>query len=97
MLLATQHLVVKLQTCAVVLAKAFGKSASIAIVCVPDDEAATRIVRTLRGVNADCVVVVRCRYQANASKLTRSGANRVISEEAEARNAIAKCLEQLER
>jgi CPA2 family monovalent cation:H+ antiporter-2 len=73
-----------------------GESASLAIVCVPDDEAAARIVSALRRMNSDCVVMVRCRYQANASKLTRSGASKVISEEAEAANAIVKILERLD-
>ena len=54
--------------------------ASLTVVCVPDDEAAIHIVRTLRALNANCFVLVRCRYQANASKLRQSGANIVVSE-----------------
>lgn len=64
--------------------------ASLAIICVPDDETATRILQTLRAFNARCFVIVRCRYQANVSKLTKAGADSVISEEAEAGNAIAR-------
>jgi CPA2 family monovalent cation:H+ antiporter-2 len=66
--------------------------ASFAVICVPDDEAAICIVRTLRRMNADCFVLVRCRYEGNAIKLTRSGANRVVSEEVQAGAAILDIL-----
>jgi len=64
------------------------ETASLAVVCVPDDDAALRIVSTLRAMNANCFVLVRCRYQSNVARLTKSGANRVVSEETQASDAI---------
>jgi CPA2 family monovalent cation:H+ antiporter-2 len=71
------------------------EAASFAVICVPDDEAAICIVRTLRSMNADCFVLVRCRYEGNATKLTRAGANRVVSEEAQAGAAILDILAEV--
>jgi CPA2 family monovalent cation:H+ antiporter-2 len=66
--------------------------ASLAVVSVPDDEAAICIVRTLRAINANCFVLVRCRYEGNVTKLTKCGANRVVSEEAQACAALLDML-----
>ncbi len=67
---------------------AHAEGTSLAVVCVPDDDAAIRIVTTIRAMNADCFVLVRCRYQGNVARLTQSGANRVVSEETQASDAI---------
>ncbi len=75
---------------------AHAADASLAVLCVPDDEAAIRIVRALRAINADCFVLVRCRYHANASRLRKLGANEVVSEEAEASNALLRILTDLD-
>ncbi|OHB81035.1 MAG: hypothetical protein A2W31_10475 [Planctomycetes bacterium RBG_16_64_10] len=71
---------------------AHAEHAALAVVCVPDDEAALRTVRMFRAVNAHGFLVVRCRYRANMAKLRKSGADRVVSEEAEASNALLKIL-----
>jgi CPA2 family monovalent cation:H+ antiporter-2 len=68
------------------------EAASLAVVCVPDDDAALCIVRTLRTMNAKCFVVVRCRYEGNVTKLTASGADQVVSEEAQAGAALLDLL-----
>ncbi len=49
----------------------------------------------LRSMNASCTVVVRCRFQANASKLMTEGADSVVSEEAEAATALRRILSDL--
>jgi CPA2 family monovalent cation:H+ antiporter-2 len=74
---------------------AHAEDVSLAIVCVPDDDAALRIVNQLRSMNASCTVVVRCRFQANASKLKAAGADSVVSEEAEAAIALRRILRDL--
>jgi CPA2 family monovalent cation:H+ antiporter-2 len=66
-------------------------------VCVPDDEVATRLVRALRALNARGQIVVRCRYTANERMLRQAGANRVVSEEAEASVALRRILFDVER
>jgi CPA2 family monovalent cation:H+ antiporter-2 len=71
--------------------------ASVVVVCVPDDEMAIGIVNLLREVNPKCVVLVRCRFQENLPKLRRAGADRVVSEEAEASAAILKTLVDLDQ
>ena len=69
------------------------KDASIVVVCVPDDNAATRIVQNLRAMNSTCHVMVRCRYHANAATLTKLGANRVVSEEGQTSEALLRMLD----
>lgn len=61
-------------------------------VCVPDDEAAVRIVRAVRKLNQTGTLIVRCRYQINVGKLQQVGADRVVSEEAEASTALLRVL-----
>ncbi|WP_298868302.1 cation:proton antiporter [uncultured Gimesia sp.] len=61
-------------------------------VCVPDDESAVQIVRTIRKLNRTGTLIVRCRYQINVGKLKRVGADRVVSEEAEASIALLRIL-----
>jgi CPA2 family monovalent cation:H+ antiporter-2 len=72
-----------------------GESVMIAV-CVPDDEAALRIVRSIRKCNPAGVVIVRCRFLANAKKLLAAGADRVVSEEAEASLALLRIVEKFE-
>lgn len=67
----------------------------LAVVTVPDDEAARHVVGTIRLLNPTCTIIVRCRYQANAGPIRRAGANSVISEEAEAGGAILRLLGQV--
>ncbi len=64
-------------------------------ICVPHDESAGRIVRAVRKINSDGPLIVRCRYQANAEKLRRAGADQVVSEEAEASVALLRLLDTL--
>ena len=71
-----------------------GKSAMIAV-CVPIDETALAIVRSVRKLNATANVVVRCRYQANVNGLRSAGANQVVSEETEASLALLQIVETL--
>jgi CPA2 family monovalent cation:H+ antiporter-2 len=73
------------------------ESASAIVVCVPDDEAANRIVQNLRTANSRRQILVRCRYQANASRLRKSGASQVVSEEAEAGKALINVLSDIDK
>jgi CPA2 family monovalent cation:H+ antiporter-2 len=75
---------------------AFAHEASLVVVCVPNDEAALRIVRVLRSMNSQCIIVVRCRYQTRASDLRAIGANHVVSEEVEASNALLRIINGLD-
>ncbi len=67
----------------------------LAVVTVPNDDAARHVVSTLRLLNPACTIIVRCRYQASASRIRRAGADTVISEEAEAGGAILRLLGQV--
>ncbi|MEM8943779.1 MAG: cation:proton antiporter [Planctomycetota bacterium] len=69
--------------------------ASIIVVCVSRDDTAQRIVQAVRAENTECFLLVRCRYQINVEKLRQSGASRVVSEEAQANDAIVNILTQL--
>ena len=75
------------------LRAANAQQCDVAVVSVPNDDAALGIVRSLRKLNRGINIVVRCRYQSNISSLKRAGAARVVSEEAEASGAILKYCE----
>ncbi len=64
-------------------------------VCVPLDEVALQVVRAVRSIAPTTPMVVRCRYQSNASKLRAAGANHVVSEEAEASLALRQILDKV--
>ena len=58
--------------------------------CVPDDDVAIRLVGLLREWNPTGSIVVRCRYTANERLLRQAGANRVVSEETQASDALGR-------
>lgn len=76
-----------------VLRRADGHLVPLAVICVPNDAAALRIVRGLRVINPGCRVVVRCRYQGNIQPLVQAGATAVVSEEQQASEALLKLLD----
>jgi CPA2 family monovalent cation:H+ antiporter-2 len=67
----------------------------LAVVCVPDDDVATQVVRSLREVNREMSIVVRCRFQANMAAARKAGADAVVSEEAETSGVLLRLCEQL--
>lgn len=71
-------------------------NASLLVICIADDVAALRIVRRQRAGSADCYILVRCRFQANVSKLLDAGANQVVSEEAQASEGLLGVLALLD-
>ena len=75
-----------------ILHRAGVAEASIAVLSIPDDQAAVAIVHYLRKVNADCYVVVRCRYQSNVARLAKAGADEIVSEEAVASSEMLQML-----
>lgn len=75
-----------------VLKTAGADSIELAVICVPNDDAAVQVVGALRSVNKNCMILVRCRYLANTSVLEKAGANQVISEEAQASSALLAIL-----
>lgn len=68
--------------------------ARIIIVCVPDDAVALEIVKSLREISSDSIVLVRCRYLGHVTPLLAAGANEVVSEEKEASGALVKICER---
>jgi len=78
-----------------VLNRADAAQAQMAVICVPDDQIALQIVRTLNNVNSRCSVIVRCRYQVTESALRRAGAQTVVIEETEASVAVRRLLESV--
>ena len=78
-----------------VLDRADAAHVRLVVVCVPDDRVALQIVQSLRGMNSQCTVVVRCRYRSKVAALTKAGADSVVSEEAEASGALLRLLDRL--
>jgi len=66
----------------------------LAVVCVPNDDIALAIVRTLRAASRELKVIVRCRLLAKVRDLERAGADGVISEEAEASGPLIEMCER---
>ena len=80
-----------------ILDAAHVKEAGCIVVCVPDDDVAIRLVHALRELNPMGSIVVRCRYTANERMLRQAGANRVVSEEAQASDALRRILLDVEQ
>jgi len=76
-----------------VLDRAAAAHAQIAVVCVPDDQITVQIVKTLRTLNSQCAIVVRCRYQSSSPALQSAGAHTVVIEETEASMAVRRLLD----
>jgi monovalent cation:H+ antiporter-2, CPA2 family len=80
-----------------VLRRAAAPHWRLAVVTVPHDATALQIVKTLRRLNRQCTILVRCRYQSHIAGIRRAGANAVVSEELEASAGLLRLLEGLER
>lgn len=78
-----------------VLRRAHADRCRLAVVSVPDDEVANRIVRALRELNRTGTILVRCRYQSNIERAKKAGATAVVSEEAEASGALLRRCEKV--
>jgi CPA2 family monovalent cation:H+ antiporter-2 len=77
------------------LVRAGAADARVVVVSVPEDAAARDITTRLRALNPSALVLVRCRYQRHAPDLRAAGATIVVSEEAEAANALGRALERI--
>mgnify|MGYP002626059580 CR=1 FL=1 len=66
--------------------------AAIVIVCVSDDSATINITRSVRDVNRRGILLVRCRFHANIAAIQRAGADKVVSEQAVASEALLHIL-----
>ena len=78
-----------------VLTRAATQDAHLVVVTVPADTTAIDVVTSIREMNTDCKILVRCRYLANMSGIKNAGANAVISEEVEASLAFSRLLDEL--
>lgn len=78
-----------------VLRQAEVAECQLAVVCVPSDDVAAQVVASLRLVQRDLRIIVRCRFQARMAPLTQAGAYRVISEEYEASGAIIRICDEV--
>lgn len=77
-----------------ILRKAQVAKSRLIVVCVPDDDVAIQVVRSIRELNRQASILVRCRFQIHRSTLTQAGANAVVSEEAEASQRLLEWCEQ---
>lgn len=62
----------------------------LVVICVADDATAKFITRSVRQINSECHLIVRCRYQSNADRLRALGGDVVITEETEAAVALVR-------
>jgi CPA2 family monovalent cation:H+ antiporter-2 len=80
-----------------VLERAGVAQCRLVVVCVPADDIALELVRSLRQVNRSTTIVVRCRFQAHVGELQSAGADGVISEELEASTPLVALCERMLR
>ena len=66
--------------------------ATLVVICLPDDTASIAVLKQLQRLNPQCKIVIRCRYQANISRLMNGGADHVISEESQSVKALLELL-----
>lgn len=79
-----------------VLRRADVTACSLALVTVPKDAVARQIVKTIRRLNRDCTILVRCRYQSNIAGIKSAGADALVSEESEATAGMLRLLERMQ-
>lgn len=78
-----------------VLQRAGAEHARMMVVAISDPKATQTTVAVMRGINPDCIILVRTRYVAEVDALVQLGANIVIPEEFETSIEIfARVLEQ---
>lgn len=70
---------------------------TLVAIAVPDDLFAEEIVEAVRKINDHCIILARCRYTGNITKLEQLGANLVLCGEAELANAAIRTLRKLLR
>jgi CPA2 family monovalent cation:H+ antiporter-2 len=80
-----------------ILQLAHAEQASLVVVSVPDDDTALCIVQNIRKINPTCVILVRCRYRLISSSLKAAGADHVVSEEAQAGEALLNMVNEYGR
>jgi CPA2 family monovalent cation:H+ antiporter-2 len=91
------HTVAGDATEAAVLHRASIEHGSLVVVTVPKDQTALQIVKAVRRLNRECMVLVRCRYRSTMVAMKKAGATAVVSEEAEASAGLLRLLEGLEK
>ena len=78
-----------------VLKRAHADLCSLIVVSVPDDDAALRIVKSVREQNQTLSILVRCRYQSNIQRTLKAGATSVVSEEAQVSGKLLRRCENI--
>jgi len=73
------------------------KNAHLILVCVPLDEIAQEIISSIRNLNSNCKVIVRCRYESNVEMMTKAGADVVVSEEIKAAEALLQIIGEVKQ
>lgn len=76
-----------------VLQSARVAEAEVVVVCVSEDDAAKRIVKSVRKANKGAVLLVRCRFLSNITDIRQAGAHHVISEEQRSAEEILRLLQ----
>jgi CPA2 family monovalent cation:H+ antiporter-2 len=77
-----------------VLRRADVPNCGIVAITMPADRAAIQTVSAVRRLNTTATILVRCRFQASASKLRSVGATNVFSDESEVAGRFMEYVEQ---
>ena len=80
-----------------VLRRAGIEDSRLAVVTVPDDDVATKVVATIRRLNETCTILVRCRYQSSLLAFKNASVHAVVVEEVEVGGSLLRLLEQLDK
>jgi len=66
--------------------------ADCVVICLPDDQAARRVVTAVRSLNSRCFLLVRCRFESNVEPIKKQGASAAVSEEVEVCQSLLDAL-----
>jgi len=78
-----------------VLRRADVPNCGLVAITMPVDRSAIQTVSAVRRLNRTATILVRCRFQASASKLRAAGATDVFSDETEVAGRFMACFEEL--
>ncbi|MDR0869398.1 MAG: cation:proton antiporter [Planctomycetaceae bacterium] len=73
------------------------KHATLLVVTIPDDPATMEIVKTVRKMNENCIIMTRCRFLANTILMQQGGADLITCDETELASSAIRSLRKLLR
>ncbi|MGL6196402.1 MAG: NAD-binding protein, partial [Thermoguttaceae bacterium] len=78
-----------------ILALATVTKTKLVVITLPSDNIAEEVIESVRDLNVNCTIVVRCHFAANMRPMLKLGADKVVCEELETGFGMLETLENL--